>query len=54
MAGIVVVDQVGEFLAVRGRAARIDRQHGVARRREQLIVGGEVRTIGGEGAAVDF
>ena len=37
-AGPVLADLVGELLAVAGRAARVDRDHRVARRGEHLVV----------------
>ena len=49
-----MVDQIGELGAVGGRAARIDREHGIAGRRVELVVGREMRAVGGERAAMDF
>ena len=37
-AGPVLADLVGELLAVAGRAPRVDRHHGIARRGEHLVV----------------
>ena len=49
-----MVDQIGEFRAIGGRSARIDREHGIARRRIELVVGREMRAVGGERPAMDF
>ena len=54
IARIGVVDQVAEGFAVAGAAARVGVQHDVARRREQLQLGGVVRAVGGERPAVDL
>ena len=49
-----MVDEVGERLAIGGRAARIDREHDIARGGVELVVGREMRAVGGERPAMDL
>src|SRR3954451_8123984 len=54
VARISLVDLVRELLAIGGRAARVGVKDDISRRRVELVVGRELRTVSGERTAVDL